>query len=287
MKLVVFRLENRMENRRDESRKEDQLFGNGIKTQFITAFKQTDQFVIGDNAGPRKVLWSRSITRSGQISRTAKRRFGSLGDAKFLLGGAITSYDLSEESKAAGIEADLFFRESQAKAIKVPVQTAKKAFTDRPTTAQDRVAVELWLFDAKTGQRIATTTIEGSPNDSGQAIGGLFGNLLATPAPEMQTPMQRALRGCAIKAVNWVAEQGLAFRAQPPPAPPRPPAKPKPKPEPAGPPAVGEGQVDFGFESEESRPPPSTPVREEEWGAAPQAASPQQKSTPEEWGHEQ
>lgn len=103
MKLVVFRFENKTGKQRDESRKEDQLFGNGIKTQLTAAFKQTGQFVIGDNAGPRKVLWSRAITRSGQISRTAKRRFGSLGDAEFLLGGALTGYELSEESKAAGI----------------------------------------------------------------------------------------------------------------------------------------------------------------------------------------
>ena len=282
MKLIIFRLENKTGKQRDESRKEDQLFGNSIKTQLTAAFKQTGQFVIGDNAGPRKVLWSRAITRSGQISRTAKRRFGSLGDAEFLLGGALTHYELSEESKAAGIKADLFFRESQARAINVPVEIARKSFTDRPTRAQDRVAIELWLFDAKTGQRIATTKLEGSPNDSGEAIGGLFGKFFAaTPDSEMQTPMQRALRACAIKAVNWLSEQGLAFRAQPPPTPaplqrksrPRAKPQPQPKPKPAEIPAQEKDRVDFGFESEEANPVP-VPAGGEKMGERPSSLLP-------------
>lgn len=270
MTLVVFRLENTTHpERRDESREEDQLFGNGIKTQLVATLKQTGQFRIIENPGPRKVLWSRAVSRSGMISTTAKRRFGSLGEAEFLVGGAITRYDLSEESKAAGIDADLFFREAQATAINVPIARAQEVFAAQPSVAQDRVALELWLFDAKTGQRIATTWLEGSPNDSATVIGGLFGQYLASlPVPALQTPMQRALRASTIKAVNWIAQQGLAFRAQPPPAPvPRVQRRPTPRPKPT--PQRREKKIDFGFEGEEDTPPPPLPSSREQWGDSP------------------
>ena len=279
MKLVVFRLENKTHPKRiDESREEDQLFGNGIKTQLVNTLEQTGQFSIIDNPGPRKVLWSRAVSRSGMISALAKQRFGSLGEAEFLVGGAITRYDLSEESKTAGIDADLFFRESQAIAIDIPVTRAREFFTALPTTAQDqaeidRVAIELWLFDAKTGQRFARTWLEGSSNDSVTAIGGLFGPYLAgLSEPLPHTPMQRALRAITIKAVNWIAQQGLAFRAQPPSAPvPRVKPRPKPRPKPArqSAPVRQEKKIDFGFEAEESSPSPPVPSSQEQWGDSP------------------
>jgi|GEM_PF-4487096 len=216
IKVVVLRLENMTKKgKADTSTGEDRLFGNGVRAQLVSALEQTGHFTIVNNTGPQEVLQRRALTPTGEISERMKDRLGSLGYAELLVAGALTTYQLSKETKNAGIGADLLFREPQAREIALDgiVETAKKVFGNLKSTGPDRVALELWLFDAKTGKRLASTTIEGTPNDSGDTIGGLFGPKLATVTIETATPMQRALRGVAIRATNWVADTHAAFRA--------------------------------------------------------------------------
>jgi len=199
----------------DTSTGEDRLFGNGVRAQLVKALEQTKRFTIVANTGPREVLRRGTLTSTGDISDRVKDRLGSFGDAELLVAGALTTYQLSKETKNAGVDADLLFRESQARAVALDgiVDTARKVFGNLKSTGPDRVALELWLFDARTGKRIARTTIEGTPNDSGDTIGGPFGQKLATATTETATPMQRALRGGAIKSANWVTDTHAAFRA--------------------------------------------------------------------------
>ena len=200
-KVVVLRLENSTKRgKTDKSTTEDRLFGNGIRAQIVDALEQSGRFTVVNNAGSRQVLQREVLTDSGEIKGSVRERLGSLGDAGFLIAGAMMTYQLSKESKNAGIEADLLFRESQAKTVSVDgiLDIARKAFENLKPVGQDRLVLELWLFDAKTGRRLATTKIEGTPSDSSEVLA---------------TPMQQAVRGGAIKAVNWIADTGAAFRA--------------------------------------------------------------------------
>jgi curli biogenesis system outer membrane secretion channel CsgG len=217
-KIIVLRLENKTrQGRKDGSTGEDRLFGDGLRTQIVNALEQTGRFTVLENEGPRKVLTSDTLTDLEEIKTAIWLRLGSLSDAEFLLAGTLQIYRLSQESKNAGIDADLLFRESQASTINVAgiVDTAKKVFENLKPKDTDLVGIDLWLFDAKTGKRIALTDIQGIPSDSGDVIGGMFGQQLASVSGEMKTPMQQALRGSAIKAANWIAEQEERFRLQP------------------------------------------------------------------------
>jgi curli biogenesis system outer membrane secretion channel CsgG len=216
-KVIVLRLENKTrKGKKDESTSEDRLFGNGIRAQIVNALEQSRRFTVVENEGPRKVLQSDAVTDSGEIRKATRSRLGSFGDAEFLVAGTLQTYQLSQESKNAGIDADLLFRESQAQAIDATggMDSAKGIFENLKPKDTDRVEIELWLFDVKTAKRIALITIQGVSGDSGEVIGGMFGQQLASVSGEPKTPMQRALRGSAIKAVNWIAEQGEKFRTQ-------------------------------------------------------------------------
>lgn len=217
-KVIVLRLENKTRpGRRDGSTAEDRLFGNGVRAQIVKALEQTGRFTVLDNDGPREVLTSNTLTNSGEVQPAIWSRLGSLGDAEFLVAGALQIYRLSEESKDAGVESDLLFRESQANIINVDgiADTAKKVFENLRPKDTDLVGIELWLFDTKTGRMITFTDIQGIPSDAGSIIGGSFGQQLDSLSGELKTPMQRALRGGAIEAVNWIAEQGEQFRLEP------------------------------------------------------------------------
>jgi curli biogenesis system outer membrane secretion channel CsgG len=223
MKVIVLRLQNMTrKGKKDSGTAEDRLFGNGIRTQIVTALEQTGRFTILENEGQRKVLQSDALTGLGEVRATVWSRLGAMGEAEFLVAGTLLTYQLSQESKNAGIDADPIFRESQARTIEAAgiVDTAKKVFDNLKPKDIDRVEMDLWLFDTKTGKRIALTTIQGTPDDSGGVIGGRFGQQLAAVSGEMKTPMQQALRGGAIKAANWIAERGEGFRLLPPSPPP-------------------------------------------------------------------
>jgi len=200
-KVVVLRLENAVKKgKADKGTAGDRLFGNGIKAQIVNALEQSGRFTVVTNSGPREVLEQDNVTDSGEIKRPILDRLGSLGDAKFLLAGALTTYQLSKKSKNAGVEADLLFREQQARAVDVDGidAIAKRVFEGLKAGSQDRVALELWLFDAKTGRRLASTKIQGTPSDTSEV---------------MTTAMQQAVHGSTLKAVAWITNTETAFRA--------------------------------------------------------------------------
>jgi len=218
IKLIVLRLENKTrKGKKDNSSGEDRLFGGGVRKQIVDALEQSGRFIIQENDGERKFLSSDTVTNAGAIQRAVLDRLGSLGDAEFLVAGALQLYQLSQESKNAGIDADLLFRESQANTVNVDgiVNTAKRIFTNLKPKDTDLVDMDLWLFDARTGRRIASTNIQGIPSDFSAASGGKFGQQLVAVSGELKTPMQQALRGGAIEAVHWIEEKGEQFRKEP------------------------------------------------------------------------
>ncbi len=200
-KVIVLRLENSTRKGKvDKSTGEDRLFGSGMKSQIVNILSQSGRFMVVNNSGPREVLQRGLLAESGDIKGTVRDRLGSLGDAEFIIAGAITTYQLSKDSKKAGVEADLLFQESQAQTVSVErnVELAKRTFDALKPSGLDRIEYELWLFDAKSGRRIAITRIEGTPRDASETLA---------------TPMQQAVRGSVAKAVDWISSTQAAFKA--------------------------------------------------------------------------
>jgi hypothetical protein len=166
-----------------------------------------------DPPGAKRVLTSQDFTPKGEIKRKVLNKLGPLDGAEFLIAGMVTAYQPSRTSRNAGIEADPIFAGAGVRQG-VTKTTLTKAFTSLPTASEDRVTVELRLIEAATGKTISTTTVEGTPQELGQPRGGLFDEKLSTPSGSLTTPMQKALRACTIKAVDWIAETGLAHRGR-------------------------------------------------------------------------
>src|SRR5258707_15117848 len=68
------------------------------------------------------------------------------------------------------------------------------------------------MVDVKTGRVVNATSIEGAPQDYGASLGGIFGSALLGVSAQVQTPIQKAVRACIIKAVNWVGDNALEYR---------------------------------------------------------------------------
>jgi curli biogenesis system outer membrane secretion channel CsgG len=213
-KVVIFEFENKFVVRADGKRSSlDSVLGNSLKKHLVMGLHQTEQFAVLDPLGAKRVLTSQDFTAKGEIKRKIRNKLGPLDGAEFLIAGVVTAYQPSRRSRNAGIEADPLFGDAGTKQG-VTTAALAKAFASLPTASQDRITIEMRLIDAVTGTTISTTSVEGTPQGVGQPRGGLFDEKLSTPTTQWSTPMQKALRACTIKAVDWIAETSLAHRGR-------------------------------------------------------------------------
>jgi len=181
------------------------LLGRGMEEQLVTALRQTGQFVILE---PQV----KNVKNKRGEAKTV--RVGNLEKAEFLIHGTVTTYQLGQESAAAGVGADPLLGISSVNVGSVTANSAERTFTTLSSTEQDRVEMALHLIDVKTGKIINETRVESSPQDFSPSLDGIFGPELFNTSVSMQTPMQKAVRASVIRAVNWIADNCLEYRKQ-------------------------------------------------------------------------
>jgi curli biogenesis system outer membrane secretion channel CsgG len=191
-----------------------------MENQLVTALRQAGQFVVLEPQTKRSVRSKRGKTQTSV-------RIGNIEGAEFLLSGSVTKYLPSQDSISAGIERDPLLGAFSSDINETTVRSATTTFTAFTPAPEDRVEISLHLIDAKSGRLVSETTIEGVAQDLGPALEGLFGPELLSLSGDLPTPLQKATRASTIKAVNWIADNCLAYRKQlaenpPPPDPPKP-----------------------------------------------------------------
>lgn len=200
-----------------KNRRGRNLLGRGMENQLVTTLRQAGQFVVTE-APERSVRNKRG--------KTSAVRIDTIEGAEFLLSGSVTQYLPSQESLSAGVERDPLLGAFSSDTNATMVQAAGTTFSTFTPAPEDRVAISLHLIDAKSGRLVSETTIEAAPQDLGPSLEGLFGPELLSLSGELSTPLQKAVRANNIKAVNWIADNCLAYRKQmaenPPPEPPKP-----------------------------------------------------------------
>lgn len=214
-KVVVMGFENKASL--DASAKRtvaDTILGASMKQHLIVGLQQTEQFAILNQRGAKRSLTGQDFTPRGEIKRKAFEQIGSLEGAEFLIAGEVKMYQPSLQSLNAGIEADPFFASVWTDDHGVATEPRARAFARLPAMIQDKIAISVRLIDAADGKTVGSTTIEGTPEEFEQRGSGFFDEKLLRASGPLLTPMQKALRACTMKAVNWIAETGLAYRQQ-------------------------------------------------------------------------
>lgn len=193
------------------------LLGRGMENQLVTTLRQAGQFMVMDP--PERTVRNKR-------GKTNAVRIDTIEGAEFLLSGSITKYTLSQGSLSAGVERDPLLGAFSSDTNDTMVKAAETTFATFTPTPEDRVEISLHLIDAKSGRLVSETTIEAVAQDLGPSLEGLFGPELLNLSGELSTPLRKAVRAANIKAVNWIADNCLAYRKQlaenPPPEPPQP-----------------------------------------------------------------
>src|SRR5262245_51368959 len=129
--------------------------------------------------------------------------------ATWLIRGAVTDYEPSAESIAAGYGREFGDRLPPKRPAKPKVDGSVK---------QDYVAIQVDLLNVSTGEILASTKIEALPRDIELAL-RIPGIRIPDIHAQLRAPMSKALNACLVKAAVWTRKQAFAQRelAVPPP----------------------------------------------------------------------
>ncbi len=168
--------------------------GDGMNEQLVTAFMQTGMFVVVERAMLDDVVREQDMNNSDRFRAGGAAPSGQLEGADSLVYGAVT--EMLESQAGAG----LGVHKKKRNAINI-LEGVGAAFQ------QDHVAIDLRLVDARTGQVVSATSVEGRARDLGANLGVGIGSVLVGASGSYRTPMQKAVRACMIRAVNWTAQR--------------------------------------------------------------------------------
>lgn len=185
--------------------------GSGMSDMLVTALGQTGAFILVERGALGDVMAEQDLGASGRVRGATAAASGQIEGADFLIYGAVTEYLENQASVAGGVG------HNPLRAVSDPTVSAGRIFSQvlaeqamAAFGSQDHVAIDLRVVDSRTGRIVGTTSIEGKARDLGVAMGGRFGQTLVDFGGQYQTPIQKAVRACAIKGANYIADLTLA-----------------------------------------------------------------------------
>lgn len=170
--------------------------GDGMNEQLVTALMDTGAFTVLERAMLDDVVREQDMNNSDRFRTGGATPMGQLEGADFLIYGAVT--EVMESQAGAGL--GVVSKKGRRNAAGI-LEGVNAAFQ------QDHVAIDLRLVDARTGQVVSATSVEGKARDLGANLGVGIGSVLVGASGNYRTPIQKSIRACMIKAVNWVGQR--------------------------------------------------------------------------------
>lgn len=169
--------------------------GDGMADQLTTELFNTNRYIVLERQTLNDVLREQDLGASGRIRRDTAAPIGEIEGAELLIVGAVTEF----EGNASGAQG------SGAGARKGILGAITGGFK------RAHMAIDLRVIDAKTSRVLAATSVEGSSTGVNVgALAGAFrgsGSLAAGLSGWQNTPVEKALRVCIKRAVEFVVSK--------------------------------------------------------------------------------
>ena len=169
--------------------------GDGMADQLTTALFNTNRYIVLERQTLNDVLREQDLGASGRVRQDTAAAIGEIEGAELLIVGAVTEFE-GNASGAQGAGAG-----------------ARKGILGAITGGFKRahMAIDMRVIDAKTSRVLAATSVEGSSTGVNLgALAGAFrgsGSLAAGLSGWQNTPVEKALRVCIEKAVDFVVSK--------------------------------------------------------------------------------
>jgi len=168
--------------------------GQGLADMLTTALFHSNRFIVLDRTDHKDVMAEQDLGASGRIKQETAAPIGQMEGAELLITAAVTAFEPDAGGAVGGVG--------------VPVGGA--AFLGVGGGGkQSYMAIDLKVVDTKTGRIVGAVTVEGKSTDWFAGIGGAIGGV---PIPfgllvHQNTPMEKAIRVCIVKAVDYISSQ--------------------------------------------------------------------------------
>jgi len=157
----------------------------GATDMLTTALFQTGRFIVLERQNLDVVMQEQDLSRSGAVRKETTIASGELEGAEFLVIGAVTEF------------------EPEARGVHTPVGGMKQA----------HIAIDLRIVDSKTSRVLTSVKVEGAATDAHIGIGLLkwMGGIpmVQSLGAWSKTPMDKALRICLDKAVDYIVNYSM------------------------------------------------------------------------------
>jgi len=162
--------------------------GDGMRDMLTTALFNTNRYIVLEREQLDEVLKEQDLAAAGRIKKGTEAPTGEVYGAELLITASVTEFEGSAKGVGGG-----------TKILGVNVGGGVK---------KGHVAIDIRIIDTKTSQIVAATSVEGDSTSFG--LGGytrIGGSLPVALGGFNKTPIEKAIRVCIQKAVEYIVSQ--------------------------------------------------------------------------------
>ncbi len=161
--------------------------GDGMRDMLTTSLFNTNRYIVLEREQLEEVLKEQDLGDSGRVKKGTEAPIGEIYGAELLITAAVTEFEGSAKGAGGG-----------TRILGVTVGGGVK---------KGHVAIDLRIIDTKTSQIVLATTVEG--DSTSVALGGAtrVGSLPVALGGFAKTPLEKAIRVCIEKAVEYIVSQ--------------------------------------------------------------------------------
>ncbi len=160
--------------------------GDGMRDMMTTALFNSNRFIVLERAQLESVLAEQDLAAAGRIKKGTEAKTGEIYGADLIITAAVTEFQGNSKGVGGG---------TRVLGVRIG-GGVKKA----------HVAIDVRIIDATTSQIVSATSIVGNATSFG-AQGGtnIGGRLPVNLSGFSKTPIEKAIRVCIQKAVDYIA----------------------------------------------------------------------------------
>ena len=162
--------------------------GDGMRDMLTTALFNSNRYIVLEREQLGEVMREQDLGATGRVKKGTEAPIGEIYGAELMITAAVTEF----EGGAKGIGGG-------TKILGVRVGGGVK---------KGHVAIDIRIIDAKTSQIVAATSVEGDSTSFGAQGSTWVGSSLPVSLGGFsKTPVEKAIRVCIQKAVEYIVSQ--------------------------------------------------------------------------------
>lgn len=170
---------------------ESYRIGEGMTEMLITELAKTNRFRLVERAAVKQILTEQELGQTGLVRPESAVRTGGLAGAQFLVKGAVTEFQYTQEGSGVGLQF--------------------KSFDLGTKSSKAHVGIDVRIIDSATGQITTSYHAKAKADASEFKIGYSKDDLRVGTANFERTPLGQATRQAIREAVRFIIEQGKAI----------------------------------------------------------------------------